>query len=59
MLHVFETYAIKKCVFCREWFCAQAYMKVGVGAPHLGIGKDETKRKEGCCVQQGELWCCG
>ena len=39
MLHVFETYAIANCGFCREWFCAQAYMKVGVDALHRGIGK--------------------
>ena len=39
MLHVFETYANKNCGFCRELFCAQAYVKVGVGALHRGIGK--------------------
>ena len=40
VLHVFETYTIGKCGFCREWFCAQAYyVKVGVGALHRGIGK--------------------
>ena len=39
MLHVFETFAIENCEFCREWFCAQAYVKVGVGALHRGIGK--------------------
>ena len=42
MLHAFETYAIENCGFCREWFCAQAYVKVGVGALHRGIG--QTKR---------------
>ena len=36
MRHVFETYAIENCGFCREWFCAQAYVKVGVSALHNG-----------------------
>ena len=35
----FGTYAIENCGFCQEWFCAQAYVKVGVGALHKGIGK--------------------
>ena len=43
MLHVFETYAIKNCVFFWEWFCAQAYVKVGVGALHRGIGKAKQR----------------
>ena len=42
LIRVFETYATKNCGFCREWFCAQAYVEVGVGALHRGIGK--TKR---------------
>ena len=36
MLHVFETYGVENCGYCREWFCAQTgiksslYVKVGV-----------------------------
>ena len=34
------------CWFCREWFCAQDYVKVGVGALHGGNNwKGGTKRK--------------
>ena len=39
MLRVFETYVIENCGFCREWFCAQAYVRVGVDALHRGVGK--------------------
>ena len=30
---------LEKCGFRREWCCAQTYVKVGAGAPHVGIGK--------------------
>ena len=33
---------IGNCGFCREWYCAQAYVGVGVGALHRGTEK--TKR---------------
>ena len=53
MLHVCETYAIKICGFCREWFCAQAYVKVGVGALHRGIGKTkQNANKEVVCSRE-------
>ena len=47
MLHVFETYAFKRCGFRREWFRAQAYVKVGVGALHRGIGKRKQNANKG------------
>ena len=31
VLHVFEAYTNENCGFCREWFSAQAYVKVGFG----------------------------
>ena len=57
MLHVFETYAIKNCGFCREWFCAQAHVKVGVSALHRGIGK--TKQNANKEVVYSRENCCG
>ena len=39
VLHAFETYDIEKCWFGRERFCAQEYVKIGVGALHKGIAK--------------------
>ena len=54
MLHVFETYAIKKCGFCREWFCSQAYVKIGVGALHRRIGKTKQSTNNKEIVYSGE-----
>ena len=45
---------------CREWFRAQVYVKVGVGALHRGNG--ETKQnanKEVVNSRKNWLWCCG
>ena len=46
MRHIFETYVIKNCGFSREWFRAQAYVKVGVGALHGGIGMSKQNANE-------------
>ena len=39
VLHVFETYAIGNGGFCRDCFCAQAFVKVSAGALHRRTGK--------------------
>ena len=59
--HVFETYAIEKyCGFCREQSCAQAYVKVGVGAQHGGNGKTKQNANKGVVYsRENWLWCCG
>ena len=61
MRHVFETCAIENyCGFCRKWFCAQAYVKVGVGTLHGGNGKTkQNANKEVVYSRENWLWCCG
>ena len=56
-----ETYAIEIfCWFCREWFGAQAYVKVGAGALHRGNGRTKLNaNKEVVHRRENWLWCCG
>ena len=46
--------------FVREWFCANAYVKVGVGALYRGNGKTkQNAHKEVVYSRENWLWCCG
>ena len=56
-MYLKHVYTIENCECCREWFCAQAYVKVDVGALCRGIRKTkQTANKqvvyysEGNCV---------
>ena len=57
-MYLKHMHAIETCgFFCQEWFCAQAYVKEGVGALHRGIGqtkqsanKEVVNSRENCGV---------
>ena len=57
MRHLVETYAIQNSGFCWEWFCAQAYVKVGVGALHRGMERRNNANKKVVCSIVGRTGC--
>ena len=45
------------CGFRREWLCAQAYVKVNVGAVHSGVEKDKQNVHKGVVYWYGRKKC--